>query len=823
MGGDPSAVLPRMLIAGLLLHCASSPARAGAIFEENLLPGSTAWMLFRRDPARLEAFASAAGVAVGETIQFYVSTPAPQFRVDVYRLGWYGGPGGRLYASAGPLAGRVQPPCDFEPRSRMRSCSNWVPSWSLTVPPGWLSGAYWAKFTELDGGFETAVLFVVRNDDSPAALLVQIPFATYQAYNPWGGKSLYEFNSTDDDRNGLGDRAYKVSFDRPYQEPLTQLVQYEYQALRWLEREGFDVTYTTSLDSHARPELALRHKAWITLGHDEYWSRETRDGLEQALRRGVHLGFFGGNLGYWQVRFEDSPLGSNRVMVCYRSALLDPNSADPTRITVAFRDPPVNRPENSLIGVMYGDRVRYGDPLYDWVVSGADHWVFEGTSLRNGDRIPGVVGYEFDAVAGNGLSPAGLAVLSRSPVCGLPGPCNRFSNSTIYQASSGAWVFAAGTIQWGWLLDSFRPWCGTQCPDSTDPRLARITANVLRRFQEDAPARLQVSETVLRFETAAGRRPPARPVAVSSVGKVPIGWRARVTGADWLRVSPSAGLTPSALTVAVDPSGLAPGEYRASVVVETPLGVAAPDTPAGVEVTLRVEAPAVSASGIVDGAAFSPGRPVAPGSLVSLFGSGLAPAALAASATPLPLRLGSTEVLVNGTPAPLFFVSPGQINFQFPFDTAGPSAAVRVRVAGTPSAEARVEVAPQAPVIFLAPAVSPSAGAVLNPDGSLNAPENPAPAAAVIQIFATGLGAVEPALESGRPAPADGPLLRAAAPVSALVAGREAEVLFAGPAPGLVGVYQVNVRLPADLAAGAVPLSLRAGEALSNTVTVVVE
>lgn len=211
------ATLTRWLSAGWLI-CAGLPvAHGGAISEENLLPGTAAWLPLRLEPDRVEAFASPISVANGEQIQFFVNTGSPEFQIDIYRLGWYQSLGGRLYLSSGRLPGNRQPSCEFEPATRMTSCANWQPSFVLTIPGDWLTGVYWAKITESERGSETVVLFVVRNESSNAPLLVQLPFTTYQAYNSRGGNSLYEFNSDDSDGDGLGERAFKVSFDRPYE------------------------------------------------------------------------------------------------------------------------------------------------------------------------------------------------------------------------------------------------------------------------------------------------------------------------------------------------------------------------------------------------------------------------------------------------------------------------------------------------------------------------------------------------------------------------------------------------------------------------------
>ncbi len=443
--------------------------------------------------------------------------------------------------------------------------------------------------------------------------------------------------------------------------------------------------------------------------------------------------------------------------------------------------------------------------------------------MTDGDRIPTIVGYEFDWVHDNGLTPPGLVVLSRSPVCNHHGFCDLISNSTIYQSSSGGWVFAAGTIWWGWGLDRFGIGCGSGCPNIPDARLQRITANILGRFQ-GLQAVLAVSRTTLEYAASPGLVPPAQTFQIANTGSGALDWTAQVVGGDWLSLEPTTGLAPSTVSVAVNPASLPAGVHRAAIRVDALPGANATNSPKMIEVSLRINPPSINANGIVNGASLAPQAPVSPGSIVSLFGVGLAPATATAAQLPLPTSLDSTEVLVNGMPAPLFFVSPLQINFQMPWEITGDTAAITVRTAGLTSAITTVLLASEAPGIFLVTFISPTAGAVLNQDGTLNAPLNPAQPGSVISIFATGLGPVNPAVLSGQPGATAEPLNRTVAPISVLINGEPVEVLFAGLAPGFVGLYQVNARVPQSISAGTeVNLQLQIGGQESNTVTIAVQ
>jgi hypothetical protein len=289
---------------------------------------------------------------------------------------------------------------------------------------------------------------------------------------------LYEYNSTN------ARRAFKVSFDRPFgeitfdQTNANSMTRYERNMARWLESQSYDVTYISTVDTHTNPSLLLQHKAYLSVGHDEYWSLEMRNSVESAREAGVNLGFFSANSAYWRVRFEPSPTtgAANRVMVCYK----DPAAHDPVAPTYLWRGPENNRPENALLGVMYvGDNVYTNG--YDYVAMNTTDPYYNNTGLTESAAVAQLVGYEWDAVVNNGFSPSGLVVLAQSPTTpqtlapGLPpNTSSAISNATRYTAASGAKVFASGSIQFAWGLDS-----DDVFPDRSDVRIKQFVINVL--------------------------------------------------------------------------------------------------------------------------------------------------------------------------------------------------------------------------------------------------------------------------------------------------------------------------------------------------------
>jgi hypothetical protein len=445
---------------------------------ENQKAGDTSWLPQKiATQHEIEGFASAASINRGESIGFFVNTSDTVYTLDIFRIGWYGGAGARRMLPTVTLPGVHQPSATVDPKTLLVECP-WTQSYLLTVPGNptdptdWLSGVYAVKLTGSTSKKNSYIIFVVRDDSRKSDLLMQSSVNTYQAYNTWGGYSLY-----------TTPRAYKVSFNRPYFSQywaMGHFMRWEVNMVHFLEREGYDVTYSTDVDTHNTPSLLLNHKAFLSVGHDEYWSWEMRDNAEAARNAGINLGFIGSNDAYWQVRFEPSPITgvADRTMVCYKDAAIDPYYTDgiPDHqhlVTVRFRDPPVNRPENTLIGVMYVENTV--NSFGDIVVADASSYVFQNTGLQNGDHLYQVMGYEVDNLFPG--APPDTTVLAQSPY--LLGTKTLFANMTEYDWPSGSSVVATGSMQWSWGLDDF---VSNVHPMLTDPAVQQATRNIFRHW-----------------------------------------------------------------------------------------------------------------------------------------------------------------------------------------------------------------------------------------------------------------------------------------------------------------------------------------------------
>ena len=470
------------------------------IVEENRKQGTPEWQLqYHRfdDPVTLaayplvrrlrssaiEGYASRTSVLPGEAIDFMVSMDPPgRFTIDLYRMGYYNGTGGRHMGRLGPFQADTQP-VPMMTIERLRECA-WERGTTFTIPGDWPSGVYLGKLTrDEEFGAQSYVIFVVK-ERRETDLLCQVSDLTWQAYNKWpGNDSVYNDGTPNVFYSGPNVR---VSLDRPYTKypqvfdaPLStgsgEYLLWEHPMTFWLEQRGYDVTYCSNLDVELDPGILKSCKALLSVGHDEYWSREMFDHVTQARDDGLSIAFCSGNSVYHQIILYDSSITGAPCRAFARKQ----------RFTDGDR----------LMGVK-----SYGPGYGDWTVTAPDHWIYEGTSMKEGDAIPGIIGWEHH---GTPADIPGLEVVASSTLydCGRekrsldpspPGP--PVHHAVVYPRDKGNWVFNAGSIMWADGL-SFPPGhipiktvnCGGTF--GVSPLVQRITANVLDRMIKDSPRR----------------------------------------------------------------------------------------------------------------------------------------------------------------------------------------------------------------------------------------------------------------------------------------------------------------------------------------------
>ncbi len=481
----------------------SGALTANPIVVENRHPGTTDWQIPWAGKSvagdtqqQVKGYMSATSVVQGESIGLHVkATAASTFTWHVFRLGWYGGAGGRLMRN-GSAPSIAQPACPIDPVTGEIAC-DWSRSVTVDTTKDWTTGVYVVVLTS--GAYQNYAFFSVR-DGRQDALLAVSPVNTYQAYNNFPsdgvtGKSLYDFNSYGAPTVSGLTSAVKVSFDRPYASTgVNYVLRDEAPFIRYAEARGFDLTYATDVDLHRSPAIVAGQRGVLLVGHSEYWSGDMYRAVEDARDAGVGLAALGANSLYWQVRYESSEAGAaNRVMVCYRVADIDPEP-DLAQKSILFRD--LGRPEQSVLGEMYAAPGGLVPGRHAWVVSAASHWFYRGTGLSNGGSIPSMVGDETDQRQSGFPLPdsTDYNVLAHSPTVDRYGD-PAIAEATLYTAPSGAPVFDAGTLRYTRALGQ---------SGYTYPTAQAMTTNLFARVSRFAStvttARIAGSD---RYETAA--------------------------------------------------------------------------------------------------------------------------------------------------------------------------------------------------------------------------------------------------------------------------------------------------------------------------------
>ncbi|VXB00127.1 conserved exported hypothetical protein [Arthrobacter sp. 9AX] len=463
---------------------------ASTVACENTQPGSppSEWQVPGAGNTTIQGYAASMSVNIGQTVTFKVKTTASAYRIDIYRLGYYQGLGARKVAAnllpSAPLP-QTQPNCATFAATGLIDCGNWAVSASWPVPATAVSGVYLARLVRTDNGGASVIPFVVRDDAARSDVLFQTSDTTWQAYNSYGGNSLYVCTVACPAGNPQAYKAaFKVSYNRPFitagdAQGQNWLMYAEYPMIRFMEANGYDVSYMSGLDTATRAPLLLNHKSFLSVAHDEYWSAEQRANVQAARDAGVHLAFFSGNEMFWKTRWEASSDGTNtagRTLVSYKDTHFNAPT-DPVSWTGTWRDPRYGaaggggNPENGLTGQYFVVNSGTTDIVVPAAYKQLRLW--RSTSIPNlaagaaatlGAGL-GTLGYEWDIDADNGFRPPGTFRLSETTSSTAEVFTDYGStvqqggtathNLTLYKAASGALVFGAGTVQWSWGLDSY--------------------------------------------------------------------------------------------------------------------------------------------------------------------------------------------------------------------------------------------------------------------------------------------------------------------------------------------------------------------------------
>jgi hypothetical protein len=447
---------------------------------------SDKWRLSKPSMSReIEAYATEVSGTPGTRVGLKVSTDDRSFRAAAWRIGAYDdgdgdGNGLRVWRSRW-LPGKRQAEATFASYDTRTIVARWRSN--ITVDTSeWPPGFYLFKLTTRSG-WQRHVPYVVSSPSAAGTIALVAPFTTYQAYNQWGGYSLYD--GPDGDR-----RSWAVSFDRPWW-GFGGVNDFRRSALPLVvlaEELELPLSYFANVDLHTRPHALVRARGYVSLGHDEYWTPAMRRRVLAARDAGTNLAFLGANTMYWRVRLE------GRRMVGYRAdAHLDPLRDElPAQATSRFRDAPSAMPENDLVGMLYECypvSTAYRVVAPKW-------WGFRGTGVRYGDEFANLVGPESDRVYPNDRTPRPMQVLSHSHFS-----CRGTTTSTqsvYYTTPEGAAVFSAGTLNWVCALVDR---CDLPLGRATGRFVRIVSSNLLRVYARGpAGARRPAHDNVDEFD-----------------------------------------------------------------------------------------------------------------------------------------------------------------------------------------------------------------------------------------------------------------------------------------------------------------------------------
>jgi methionine-rich copper-binding protein CopC len=504
------------------------------------------------DSTSVLGFATDISVNHGGTISFKISTTSKSYTIAIFRIGYYQGLGARQVATVTPNSVVKQPACLTVSATGLIDCGNWSVSATWTVPQSAVSGIYYALLTDNLSNL-SHIPFIVRNDSSTSDIVFKTNDTTWEAYNDYGGNSLYYGNTS----SGCGasgqyscGRAYKVSYNRPFNLEnqgggygTSNYVWYaEYPMVRWLEANGYNVGYISSIDTERAPALLRNHKVILSAGHDEYWSAGERTALQNAASAGVNIVSLAGNTSFWKTRWESSVDGSNtayRTMVSYKETVDNQveDPLDPPTWTGTWRDPRFSppadggRPENALLGTFFAVNRGSAAPVITAPFARLRLWRDTSVASLTGSQTATLgaqtIGYEWDVDSDNGFRPAGLFDAAATSVS-VPELLQDYGNTyspgtaiwapTLYRAAGGGLVFSAGTVQWAWGLDVNHDTDPDTGPTTPDVTMEQATVNILADMSAQ-PATIQAGlvQTSASTDTTAPTSTITSPAAGATV------------------------------------------------------------------------------------------------------------------------------------------------------------------------------------------------------------------------------------------------------------------------------------------------------------------
>lgn len=396
----------------------------------------------------------------GDDVGLHISGNGAPVKIKVFRMGYYGGAGARLITEATTKAIPVYGVSEITPSPESTVLTRWPVAWNFKIAADTLPGQYLIRLDDRVGA-STFVPLTVFDPEADSKITFVSSVLTWQAYNQWGGYSLYK--GPNKRRNT---RATVVSLDRPYDGDGSGQFRYmEFPVLKLAEKLGIDLNYLTDINLDKNPSSLLNTDSILFGGHGEYWTTNMRAALRAAINRGVNLVSLGGNAGYARPRLQSN----DRQMVMWRSSRLDPNRNDPHLATTSWRDSPIRRPESKLLGSQYIGLGVDGN----YTIPHRDRWPF--TTMTHPDLLKNIVGREVDSPLYS-VGPA-VEILASSNITFHNSPVTVMA--TYYTNAKNAGVIDISTNGWTCAIDDVCAWHPAISPETQlDARL--ITEEILK-------------------------------------------------------------------------------------------------------------------------------------------------------------------------------------------------------------------------------------------------------------------------------------------------------------------------------------------------------
>ena len=404
----------------------------------------------------VEGWFDAPSGTCGDQIGLHISGNARPVRIKIYRLGYYGGAGARLVTSTNIAAVKAGSPPSITKAPTSTVSTNWPITWVLKINKATIPGQYLLRLD--DGGTDSSLVpLTIEDPQIKSSITFVSSVLTWQAYNQWGGYSLYKGPNMQ-----RGTRATIVSFDRPYDGDGSGQFRYmEYPILKIAERLGLDMNYITDFELDHNTASLRNTKSILFGGHSEYWTANMRRTVQGAIDRGTNLVSLGGNSAYAHPTLQ----ANNRQLVMWRASLVDPNRKDPLLATTSWRVAPISQPESMILGAQYVCLGASGD----YKIPHPNRWPF--TKMTHPALLQSIVGREVDSPLYS-MGPA-VEVLASASI--------KFNGkavttmATYYTNSKNAGVIDISTNGWSCAIDDICPW---------HPQISKDTKNDARLITE---------------------------------------------------------------------------------------------------------------------------------------------------------------------------------------------------------------------------------------------------------------------------------------------------------------------------------------------------